>query len=319
MNINHKPNKNIAIIGTGLVGSTTAYTLMQSGLTSEIVLIDVNMDKAKGEEMDLAHGMPFVHPTNIYAGTYSDCAHSDIIIITAGLNQKPSESRIDLVYKNTEVFKTIINEISKYAKDCILLAVTNPVDVLTYVTYKLSGFSKNKVIGSGTVLDSARFRYLLSEHTSIDARNIHAYVLGEHGDTEVPIWSTANIAGIPMEDYCNMCNKCENHMSKYDISSQVKNAAYEIIKRKGSTYYAVALATKKIIQCIIRDEHSVLTVSSFVQNEYPGICDVCLSLPTIVDKDGINKILPTPISEEESQSLIKSADTLRNIIKQIKL
>jgi len=262
---NNKVIKKVTVVGAGFVGSTTAYTLMLSGLISEIVLIDINAKKADGEVMDLNHGMPFVRPVEIYRGDYKDCAGSDIVIITAGANQKEGETRIDLVKRNTEVFKNIINEIVKYNNDCILLVVTNPVDILTYVTYKLSGFPKNKVIGSGTVLDTARFRYLLSEHVKVDARTVHAYIIGEHGDTEVAAWSLANIAGIPMDRYCDECHQCEEQISRNKIYESVKNAAYEIIRNKGATYYAVALAVRRIVEAIVRNENSILTVSSLLE------------------------------------------------------
>jgi len=310
--------KKVSVIGAGFVGSTTAYTLMISGLISELVLIDINTDKAEGEVMDMNHGMPFVRPVRIYSGSYSDCAGSDIIIITAGANQKPGESRIDLVHKNTEIFRGIIAEIVKYASDCILLVVTNPVDILTYVTYKLSGFPKNKVIGSGTVLDTARFRYLLGDHVGIDTRNVHAYIIGEHGDTEVPTWSLTNIAGIPMDNYCGTCNQCDGNLSKFDTYNEVKNAAYEIIKRKGATYYAVALAVRRIVECIERDENSILTVSSILDGQY-GLNDLCLSLPTIVNRKGIERVLDVPLNDTEKELLIKSGNSLREVIKELKL
>lgn len=305
--------KKITVIGAGFVGSTTAYTLMISGLVSEIVLIDINSEKAEGEVMDMNHGMPFVRPVKIYRGDYSDCSGSDIIIITAGANQKEGETRIDLVRKNTTVFKSIISEIVKYNTDCILLVVTNPVDILTYITYKLSGFPKNKVIGSGTVLDSARFRYLLGDHAGVDTRNVHAYIIGEHGDTEVAAWSLANIAGIPMDSFCNECHRCKDGLSKYNIYESVKNSAYEIIEKKGATYYAVALAVRRIVEAIVRDENSILTVSSILEGQY-GIDDVCLSVPTIVNRNGIDKILNVPLEEKEIKLLTKSADTLREIL-----
>lgn len=308
----------ITVIGAGFVGSTTAYTLMISGLVSEIVLIDINEKKAEGEVMDMNHGMPFVRPVKLYSGTYSDCADSDIIIITAGANQKEGETRIDLVKKNTEVFKSIINEIVKYNQNAILLIVTNPVDILTYVTYKLSGFPKNKVIGSGTVLDSARFRYLIGDHVGVDTRNVHAYILGEHGDTEVATWSLTNIAGIPMEKFCEDCKKCKDGTSRKQIYENVKNAAYQIIEGKGATYYAIALAVKRIVEAIVRDEDSILTVSSLLEGQY-GLSDVCLSVPTLVNKDGIDKILTVPINEEEKQQLLKSANTLKEVIKSIEI
>lgn len=306
--------RKVTIIGTGFVGSTTAYTLMLSGLISELVLIDVNKYKAEGEVMDLNHGMAFVSPVKIYLGDYSDCAGSDIIIISAGASQKPGETRIDLVHKNTAIFKNIISEIIKYNTDCILLVVTNPVDILTYVTYKISGFSKQKVIGSGTVLDTARFKYLLGEHTNVDARDVHAYIIGEHGDTEVPTWSLANIAGISMDDYCAKCKRCDNAtFTRDEIYQNVKNAAYDIIDRKGSTYYAVALAIRRIVEAIVRDENSVLTVSSYLEGEY-GLSGVCLSLPSIVNKNGMQEVLDIPLSDDEYSNLRKSGETLKKVI-----
>ncbi len=305
--------KKITVIGAGFVGSTTAYTLMISGLVSELVLIDINKDKAKGEVMDMNHGMQFVRPVRVRQGDYSDCAGSDIIIITAGANQKPGETRIDLVHKNTAIFKTIIAEVKKYNNDCILLVVTNPVDILTYVTWKLSGFPAGKVIGSGTVLDTARFRFLLGQHANIDPRNVHAYIIGEHGDTEVAAWSLTNIAGMSMEAYCNSCNKCEGQLSRYEIYDNVRNAAYEIIDKKGATYYAVALAVKRIVEAIVRDENSILTVSSLLENKH-GVNDVCLSIPTVVNSNGISRVLDLPLDNEETVLFRKSAASVRDII-----
>lgn len=313
-----KAIKKVTVVGTGFVGSTTAYTLMLSGLISELVLIDLNKDKTEGEVMDLNHGMPFVRPVRIYSGEYSDCADSDIVVITAGANQKPGETRIDLVNKNTAIFKSVIREITRYNTECILLVVTNPVDILTYVTYKISGLPKNKVIGSGTVLDTARFKYLLGNHVGIDPRNVHAYIIGEHGDTEVATWSLTNIAGIPMDKYCEDCSRCSGNLSKYDIYKDVKNAAYEIIKRKGATYYAVALAVRRIVESIVRDENSILTVSSLLEGQY-GLEDVCLSIPTIVNNNGIDRVLDIPLDESETQLLIKSGRSLKEIISTLEL
>ena len=316
--MNNNQSRKIAIIGAGFVGSTTAYTLMISGLVSDLVLIDINKEKAEGEIMDMNHGMQFVRPVRMLHGDYSNCADADIIIISAGANQKPGETRLDLLNKNTAIFKTIINEIKKYNTDCILLVVTNPVDILTYVTWRISGFPKNKVIGSGTVLDSARFRYLLGEHVGIDPRNVHAYIIGEHGDTEVAAWSLTNIAGIPMESYCSKCNKCEGQLSKYEIYNNVKNAANEIINKKGATYYAVALAVKRIVEAIIRDENSILTVSSLLEGNY-GVDDVCLSLPAIVNGNGISRVLDLPLNEEETALFRKSADAMKSALNSITL
>ena len=316
--MNDKQVKKITIVGAGFVGSTTAYTLMISGLVSELVLIDVNRDKAEGEVMDMNHGMQFVRPVRIQHGDYSACAGSDIIIITAGASQKPGETRMDLIHKNTAIFKNIISEIKKYSNDCILLIVTNPVDILTYVAWKLSGFPKNKVIGSGTVLDTARFRYLLGNHAGIDPRNVHAYIIGEHGDTEVAAWSLTNIAGIPMDSYCDDCNRCQGQLSKYEIYTSVKNAAYEIIDKKGATYYAVALAVKRIVEAIVRDENSVLTVSSLLEGNY-GIENVCLSLPTVVNGNGIGSILNLPLNDEETALFRKSAESMTRAIEGLSL
>lgn len=308
-----KINK-VTVIGTGFVGATTAYTLMISGLISELVLIDANTDKAEGEAMDLNHGMPFVAPVNVYHGEYKDCADSDIIIIAAGANQKPGETRIDLVKKNTAIFKQIIPEIVKYSKDSILLVVTNPVDILTYVTWKLSGFPKNRVIGSGTVLDTARFRYILASKAEVDARNIHAYVLGEHGDTEVLTWSLTNIAGIPFDKFCDKTGKCETNFDKNAIYNDVRSAAYKIIEKKGATYYAVAVAVRRIVEAFLRDESSILTVSSALDGQY-GLSDVSLSVPTLVGGHGVKQVLELPLSEEELHLLQKSGNSLKEVIK----
>ena len=316
--MNERAMRKIVIIGAGFVGSTTAYTLMISGLSSEMVLIDINKEKCEGEVMDLNHGMSFVSPVKIYAGDYSDCKNADIIIIAAGANQKPGETRIDLAHKNTAIFKNIINNVVRYNNDCILLVVTNPVDILTYVSYKVSGFPKSKVIGSGTVLDTSRLKYLIGEQISIDTRNVHGYIIGEHGDTELPTWSLTNIAGIPMDDYCKSCTSCNNKEQRKGIFENVKNAAYQIIDKKGATYYAVALAVKKIVEAIIRNENSILTVSSFLDNKF-GLTDVCLSLPSIVNNKGIGKILDIPLNETEVKLFQKSGNSLKKIINELNL
>jgi len=318
--MNKKEIQKVTVIGAGFVGSTTAYTLMLNGLFSELVLIDINTTKARGEAMDLNHGLPFAKPVKIYQGSYEDSKDSDLIIITAGANQKEGETRLDLVHKNTAVFKSIISEIVKYnnPENTILLVVTNPVDILTYVTWKLSGFPINRVLGSGTVLDTARFKYLIGEHTGVDARNVHGYILGEHGDTELAAWSITSIAGMPIDVYCAQCDKCKDCNELDKIYNQVRNAAYEIINAKGATYYAVALAVERIVEAIMRDEHSILTVSSILQGQY-GISDVAISVPTVVDRNGINRVLEVPLSENEQKQLHHSAETLKNIIRELKL
>ncbi len=311
MNKNLNPNK-IAVIGAGGVGATTAYALMVQGVGSEIVLIDVNKDKAEGEAMDLRHGASFVNPVDIYAGDYEDLADAKLIMITAGAAQKPGETRLDLIKKNTGIFKNIVSSITEYNQDGILLVVTNPVDILTHLTYKLSGFPANRVIGSGTVLDSSRFRSLLSKNCGVAASNVHGYIIGEHGDSEVPVWSLTNIAGTKIENYCPICNKdcTDRDHSLEEISSQVKNAAYEIIEKKGATFYAVALAVSRIARAILRDENAVLTVSSLMEGYY-GVEDISLSLPTLINSNGIERVLELPLAEKEEKAFKESAKHLK--------
>ncbi len=308
----------ITIIGDGNVGATTAYTLMLSGLVSEIVIIDVNKDKAIGDVMDLNHGMCFVSPLKIYTGSYSDISGSDIVIITAGASQRDGEKRTDLLKRNSVIFKDIIDNVLRYCHDdTILLVVTNPVDILTYMTYKMSGFSKNNVIGSGTVLDTARLKFLLGEHTNIDLRNVHTYIIGEHGDSEVAAWSITNVAGMDINRYCSSSGSCDSlSISKESFLERTKNAAYEIIDKKGSTYYAIALSVLRIVRSIIGDENSILTVSSLLGGEY-GIEDICLSVPTIVGSGGAEKVLEIDFSDKELDGLRKSADGLKALAREI--
>ena len=317
MTNNINPNK-IAIIGAGGVGATTAYALMVQGIGSEIVLTDINKDKAEGEAMDLRHGASFVNPVNIYAGDYKDLADAKLIVITAGAAQKPGESRLDLVKKNTGIFKNIISSITQYNQDGILLVVTNPVDILTYISWKLSGFPANRVIGSGTVLDTSRFRSLLSKNCGVAASNVHGYIIGEHGDSEVPVWSLTNIAGTQIENYCPICNKDCVGNELEDISKKVKNAAYEIIDKKGATFYAVALAVSRIARAILRDENAVLTVSSLMEGYY-GVEDMSLSLPTLINSDGIERVLELPLSEKEEKAFKESAKHLKENIKELNI
>jgi L-lactate dehydrogenase len=319
MNKNLNSNK-IAVIGAGGVGATTAYALMVQGVGSEIVLIDVNKDKAEGEAMDLRHGASFVNPVDIYAGDYEDLADAKLIVITAGAAQKPGETRLDLIKKNTGIFKNIVSSITEYNQDGILLVVTNPVDILTHLTYKLSGFPANRVIGSGTVLDSSRFRSLLSKNCGVAASNVHGYIIGEHGDSEVPVWSLTNIAGTKIENYCPICNQDCNDKdhSLEEISDQVKNAAYEIIEKKGATFYAVALAVSRIARAILRDENAVLTVSSLMKGYY-GIEDISLSLPTLINSSGIERVLELPLSEKEEKAFKDSAQQLKQNFEQLEI
>jgi L-lactate dehydrogenase len=309
----------IAIIGAGNVGSTFAFSLMISGLAREIVLVDKNELLAKGEIMDLNHGLSFAHPTKIYAAGFEGCQDADVVVITAGAKQKPGQSRIDLVHNNVTLFKDIVPEIIKYSVNAILLVVTNPVDILTYVTLKISGLPPNRVLGSGTVLDTARLKYMLSEKYKVDPKNIHAYIIGEHGDTELPVWSNATIGGIDIEKYCSCYVRpriAKNELS--EIFEKVKNAAYQIIEAKGATNYSIALSLVKITRAIIRNENSILPVSTLI-TDYYGISDICLSVPSRVNINGADQYLRLDLSEQEQKLLKYSASTLKKIVKTIDL
>lgn len=305
--------RKIAIIGCGFVGSASAFALMQSKMFSEIVLIDADKDKAEGEAMDISHGIPFVGNMKIYSGDYDDIVDASIIVITAGSGQKPGETRLDLVHKNVGIFKSIIPEIAKRNCRGILLVVANPVDILTYTALKLSGFEENRVIGSGTVLDTARLKYQLGEHLSVDSQSVHAYIIGEHGDSEIAVWSSANVSGIALDDFCEMRGHYNHDKSQENIAEKVKNSAYEIIAKKRATYYGVAMAVKRICEAIIRDEKSILPISSMMHGEF-GIDDVVLSMPSIVGANGIETKVPISLNDEEKVNLKKSADTLRSIL-----
>lgn len=309
----------ITVVGAGNVGSTIAYTLMISGLISEIVLIDVNRDKAEGDAMDMNHGVSFVNPVKISSGDYCDIKGSDMVIITAGASQHEGEKRTDLLKRNADIFKSIIDNILRYCHDdTILMVVTNPVDILTYITYRISGFSKHNVIGSGTVLDTSRLKYLISRHANIDPRNVHTYIVGEHGDSEVAAWSATSIAGMSVDRYCSCgggdCNSL--NIRKDEFYNMTKNAAYEIIDKKGATYYAIALAVKKIVESIIGDDNSILTVSSLLEGEY-GLSDVCLSVPTVVGAGGAERIISIDFSDEETAGLKNSAEMLKKLAAEI--
>lgn len=306
-------DRKAAIIGCGFVGSSSAFALMQSGLFSEMVLIDADINRAEGEALDISHGLPFAKPMKIYAGSYDDIADAAIIIVTAGAGQKPGETRLDLVKKNVAIFKSIIPEIAKRDFNGILLIVANPVDILTFVAAKLSKLPENRVFGSGTVLDSARLKYLLGEHLNIDNRSVHAFIIGEHGDSEIVAWSSANVSGIPINDFCEMRGYFAHKESMEKIAEEVKNSAYEIIEKKHATYYGIAMSIRRICEAIIRDEKSILPVSSIQSGEY-GIEKVALSLPAIVGRRGVEKVVPIELSESEKEQLVKSANTLKEVI-----
>ena len=308
--------RKVAVVGCGFVGSSSAFALMQSGLFSEMVLIDADNEKAEGEALDIAHGMPLARPMKIYAGDYDDANDAAIIVVTAGANQKPGETRLDLVKKNVAIFRSIMPEISKRKYKGILLIVANPVDILTYTAVRYSGLPSSRVIGSGTVLDTARLKYLLSEHLEVDSRSIHAYIIGEHGDSEFAAWSSANVSGVPLYDFCKMRGHSHFEDAQKKIEADVRNSAYEIIKRKHATYYGIAMSVKRICEAIIRDEKSVLAVSSLMEDVY-GVEDVALSMPAIVGKDGVETLIPVRLSVDEQRKLRESAEILRGVIRDV--
>lgn len=307
-------NTKCGIIGCGFVGASIAFSLLQSGLFQEIVLLDVNQEKARGEAMDLSHGMSFAGPMEIYAGDYPDLADAGIIIITAGAGQKPGETRLDLVHKNVEIFKQMIPQIIKYNKEGILLVVSNPVDILTYVTVKLSGFPEHRVIGSGTVLDSGRLKYMIGRQLSIDPRSVHSFVMGEHGDSEVVAWSSTNISGVPLETMCKLRGGfIHDDEHQEELEESVRRSAYEIIGRKGYTNYGVAMAVKRICKGILADEHCILSVSSMLHGEY-GMEDICIGVPTILGESGIESVIELNLEEKELEELEDSVKELQEVI-----
>ena len=313
--LNHRK---VAVVGCGFVGAASAFSLMQSGLFSEMVLLDADRNKAEGEALDIAHGIPFARQMKIYAGGYDDIMDAAIIIVTAGANQKPEETRLDLVHKNVGIFKSIIPQIAERNYQGILLIVSNPVDILTYAALKLSGFPENRVIGSGTVLDTARLKYKLGEHLSVDSRSVHAFIVGEHGDSEIAVWSSANVSGIPLDNFCEMRGHFDHEASTRRIAEDVKNSAYEIIAKTRATYYGIAMSVKRICEAIVRDEKSILPVSNMMHGEY-GIDQVVLSMPAIIGKDGIETQVPISMNEAEQEKLKASADTLKKVIGELTL
>ncbi|THF83532.1 L-lactate dehydrogenase [Cohnella fermenti] len=299
----------IVVIGVGAVGATTAYTLLLRERADELVLIDANQAKARGDAIDMNHGMPFLGRTKVWAGSYEDCAGANIIIITAGAAQKPGESRIDLLKRNVGIFESIMTEVFKYNQDGILLIASNPVDIMSYFSWKKSQWPVHRIIGSGTLLDSARFRYLIGEELGIDPRSVHAHIIGEHGDSELPVWSLANIAGTRISF---------DEDQKDRIFRNTRDAAYEIISAKGATYYAIALALDRICTAILRDEGAVLNVSTLLQ-DYHGVSDVYLGVPCVVDRTGVREVLKLQISESEKELLHKSAEKLKGLIQSIEV
>ena len=314
----HPRPTRVAVVGGGSVGATFAYALLLSGLAAEIVLIDANRAKAEGEAMDLNHTVPFAHPTRIWAGNYSDCAGAAVTVLAAGGNQKPGETRLELLKKNASIWRSIVPEVAKHNPEGILLIATNPVDVLTYAAGKLSGLPWERVIGSGTILDTSRFRYLLSQHFGVDARSVHAYIIGEHGDSEVPVWSSANIAGMRLSQFCKAQGISDDRQAMENIFLQTRDAAYHIIERKGATYYAVAAGLMRITEAILRDQSTVLSISSLINN-YHGVSDVCFSLPTVVDRGGVEQVIHLELDKNEVEKLRHSAELLKTTTKSLGL
>ncbi len=309
-------SRKVAVVGCGFVGSASAFALMESGLFSEMVLIDANAEKAEGEALDISHGLPFAKPMQIYAGDYEDIADAAVIVVTAGAGQKPGETRLDLVKKNVGIFKSVIPQIAAVNKDGIMLIVANPVDILTYAAKQLSGYPENRVFGSGTTLDTARFKYLLGQHLGVDSRSVHAFIVGEHGDSEIAAWSSANVSGIPINDFCEMRGHFEHEESMKRIAEDVKNSAYRIIEKKGATYYGIAMSVRRICEAIVRDEKTILPISS-IQHDNHGISDIALSMPAIVGKDGVEGTVPISLSVAEEEALRASADTLEAVIRDV--
>jgi L-lactate dehydrogenase len=301
----------VAVVGVGSVGAATAFALRSGGVGSELVLVDIDEEKAEGERMDLDHGAYFAPPMRITTGDYEDCWDADVVVVTAGPNQKPGETRLDLAARNAAVFEELIPELTDgLADDAILLVVTNPVDVLSYVAWAVSDLPKERVIGSGTVLDTSRFRHVLSRECDVDPKNVHGYVVGEHGDSEVMLWESANIAGVPFEAYMEAHRGGVSDAEKAEMEEEVREAAYEIIERKGVTNYAIALATREIVETILRDENSVLTVSTLLEGEY-GVEDVYTSTPCVVNRDGIRNVLEHDLASEERTAFERSAAVLQ--------
>ena len=307
--------RKVVIIGCGFVGSATAFSLMQSGLFREMVMIDADKGKAEGEALDISHGGAFAKPMNIYAGDYDDMKDASLIIITAGAAQKPGETRLDLVKKNIAIYKSILPEISERDFKGILLIVSNPVDILTTVAVKMSGLAESRVIGSGTVLDTARLKYEIGKHLNVDSRSVHAFIIGEHGDSEIAAFSSANVSGIKLDDFCEMRGHFDHEKASAQIAERVKNSAYEIIAKKKATYYGIAVAVKRICEAIVRDEKSILPVSSMMRGLY-GIEGLALSMPAIVGKEGLETLVPLKLNEDETKRLQHSAQVLKDILAQ---
>ncbi len=311
-------SRKVTIVGAGAVGATFAYALAQSGHADEIVLTDLNHDLAEGHVLDLAHGQPYYPSVQINTGDADDYADSHVIVVTAGAGQKPGETRLDLLQRNASIIESIMDEITKRDSEAVVVMVSNPVDVLTYVAQRHANLPPGRIFGSGTVLDSARFRYLLSQHCGIAVHNVHGYILGEHGDSEFAAWSMTHMAGMTIEQYCPVCGRCDDwDKERKKIVDKVRNSAYHIIDYKGATNYGVGMALVRIVGAILRSEHSMLTVSTMLQGEY-GLNDVCLSVPCIVSEQGVERIIEAELSPDEMQALHRSAGVLKEALAGLK-
>ena len=309
----------VTIIGSGSVGSTIAYTLAVQGTASEIVMVDINVEKSLGEALDIRQGTPFCAPCPIYAGNYEDTKDSDIVVLTSGMARKPGQTRLDLAQTNVNITKSIIPQITKYAPNAIYIIVANPVDILTYQFIKTSGIPEHRIIGSGTILDTARLRARIAEYYGINQKNVHAHVFGEHGDSSFVPWSLANISNVPIDKYAScMTNqdKIVPSLIHSEVEDYIRKSDAKVIQRKGATFYAVAISVCHIIRCLFSDMDTTLTVSTMMHGEY-GIDDVALSTLAIVDHNGISGKLTAPLTDDEIASLTNSANALKDVIKQL--
>lgn len=313
--------KKITILGAGNVGASIAFALTVDGMVSEILLVDINKDKAMGEALDIVQGTPFCSPVNVYAGDYSDAVGSDIVVYAAGIARKPGQTRLDLASRNLEILDSIMPQITKYAPDAVYVVVSNPVDILTYAMIKRHGLPAHQAIGTGTILDTARLRAGLAEHVHLNSKNIHAYVFGEHGDSFMIPWSLTSICGLPMDLFCtDLCEK-HNTCGKVDlrrIEKDIRESGATVIRLKGSTHYAIALSTRQVCEAVFQDLDSMLTVSGFINGRY-GINDVCLSLPFVLGSKGIKREITPPLLPEEEEKLRASANVLKEMIQNLKL
>lgn len=312
-------NRKVTIVGAGAVGSTFAYALAQSGLADEIVLTDAFENLAKGQAMDLVQGQPFMPQVAIRAGDETDYADSDIVVVTAGAKQAPGETRIDLLKRNAGLMRDIAARVAESGCKGVMLVVSNPVDVLTKIALEASGWERGRVVGSGTVLDTARFRSAIARECGVDARNVHGYILGEHGDSEFAAWSMSHVAGLRLTEYCLACGTCPDRGAhkREAILKEVRESAYHIIGYKGATYYAVGLAMTRIAGAILRNERSILSVAVDLRGEY-GLDDVCLSVPCVVGRNGVERIITADLPADEAAALLESAEHLREALAQVR-